>query len=67
VRDGECLGDLGFAVQNYAELRGYSVVRQFVGHGTGRQMHEDPQVPNFGVAGSASDSSKALSSQWNPW
>jgi methionyl aminopeptidase len=46
------LGDLGAAVQNYAESRGYSVVRQFVGHGTGRQMHEDPQVPNFGQAGS---------------
>lgn len=49
---GSRLGDLGFAVQSYAELRGYSVVRQFVGHGTGRQMHEDPQVPNFGSAGS---------------
>jgi methionyl aminopeptidase len=51
-RIGSRLGDLGYAVQNYAELRGYSVVRQFVGHGTGRQMHEDPQVPNFGTAGS---------------
>jgi methionyl aminopeptidase len=47
-RPGKRLGDLGSAVQNYAESRGYSVVRQFVGHGTGRQMHEDPQVPNFG-------------------
>lgn len=45
---GNRLGDLGSAVQNYAESRGFSVVRQFVGHGTGRQMHEDPQVPNFG-------------------
>jgi methionyl aminopeptidase len=45
---GKRLGDLGHAVQSYAESRGYSVVRQFVGHGTGRQMHEDPQVPNFG-------------------
>ncbi len=44
---GNRLGDLGHAVQEYAESRGYSVVRQFVGHGTGRQMHEDPQVPNF--------------------
>lgn len=51
-RVGSRLGDLGAAVQNYAELQGYSVVRQFVGHGTGKQMHEDPQVPNFGVAGS---------------
>jgi methionyl aminopeptidase len=47
-RPGQRLGDLGSAVQSYAESRGYSVVRQFVGHGTGRQMHEDPQVPNFG-------------------
>jgi methionyl aminopeptidase len=47
-RPGQRLGDLGHAVQSYAESRGYSVVRQFVGHGTGRQMHEDPQVPNFG-------------------
>lgn len=52
IRVGSRLGDLGFAIQNYAESRGYSVVRQFVGHGTGRQMHEDPQVPNFGSAGS---------------
>lgn len=48
---GNRVGDLGYAVQNYAELRGYSVVRQFVGHGTGRQMHEDPQIPNFGPSG----------------
>lgn len=51
-RVGSRLGDIGAAVQNYAESRGYSVVRQFVGHGTGKQMHEDPQVPNFGIAGS---------------
>lgn len=51
-RAGNRLGDLGHAVQSYAEAQGYSVVRQFVGHGTGRQMHEDPQVPNYGYAGS---------------
>jgi methionyl aminopeptidase len=45
---GNRLGDLGHAIQSHAESRRYSVVRQFVGHGTGRQMHEDPQVPNFG-------------------
>jgi len=50
-RAGNRLGDVGHAVQSYAESRGYSVVRAFVGHGTGRQMHEDPQVPNFGEAG----------------
>jgi methionyl aminopeptidase len=46
-RPGNRIGDIGHAVQSYAESHGYSVVRQFVGHGTGRQMHEDPQVPNF--------------------
>jgi methionyl aminopeptidase len=51
-KPGARLGDIGWAVQNYAEMRGYSVVRQFVGHGTGKQMHEDPQVPNFGTPGS---------------
>ncbi len=44
---GNRIGDLGHAVQTHAESKGYSVVRQFVGHGVGRQMHEDPQVPNF--------------------
>ena len=48
---GHRIGDLGHAVQSHAESHGYSVVRQFVGHGTGRQMHEDPQVPNFGSPG----------------
>jgi methionyl aminopeptidase len=48
---GNRLGDIGYAIQEYAEKRGYGVVRDYVGHGIGRQMHEDPQVPNFGVAG----------------
>jgi methionyl aminopeptidase len=45
------LGDLGFAVQSFVEPRGYSVVRDFVGHGIGRRLHEPPQIPNFGVRG----------------
>lgn len=45
------IGDLGAAVQEYAESHGYSVVRDFVGHGIGRRMHEEPQVPNYGPAG----------------
>jgi methionyl aminopeptidase len=49
---GNRLGDIGHTIQSYSESHGYSVVRQFVGHGIGRQMHEDPQVPNFGDAGS---------------
>lgn len=48
---GNRLGDVGYAVQSYAESAGFSVVRDFVGHGVGRQMHEDPQVPNFGPPG----------------
>jgi methionyl aminopeptidase len=48
---GNRLGDIGWAVQSHAEGRGYSVVRQFVGHGIGRAMHEEPHVPNYGDAG----------------
>lgn len=48
---GRRLGDLGHAVQAYAEHHGYSVVREFVGHGIGTQLHEDPQVPNYGTPG----------------
>ena len=44
---GNHLEDISGAVQDYAESRGYSVVRQYVGHGVGRQMHEDPQIPNY--------------------
>ncbi|MBN1292234.1 MAG: type I methionyl aminopeptidase [Candidatus Latescibacteria bacterium] len=49
---GNHVGDIGYAVQHYAEERGYGVVRALVGHGIGRNLHEDPQVPNFGVKGS---------------
>jgi len=45
------LGDLGFAVQGFVESRGYSVVRDFVGHGIGRRLHEAPQIPNYGTRG----------------
>lgn len=45
------LGDVGAAVQEWVESHGYSVVRDFVGHGIGRRMHEEPQVPNYGPAG----------------
>jgi len=48
---GNRLGDIGWAVQSHAEGRGYSVVKQFVGHGIGRAMHEEPHVPNYGDAG----------------
>ena len=48
---GKRLGDIGAAVQSTVEPLGYSVVRQFVGHGIGRKMHEEPHVPNYGVRG----------------
>jgi methionyl aminopeptidase len=51
-RAGGTVGDIGAAVQPVVENAGYSVIRSLVGHGVGRSMHEEPQVPNFGVAGS---------------
>lgn len=48
---GGRIGDISSAVQRYVEARGYSVVRQFVGHGVGTSLHEAPEVPNFGTAG----------------
>lgn len=50
LADGR-LYDISHAIQSYAESQGYSVVREFVGHGIGRNLHEDPQVPNFGAKG----------------
>src|ERR1700730_13357277 len=51
ARPGGFLGDISSAIQSHVEAAGFSVIRQFVGHGIGRQMHEDPQVPNFGIPG----------------
>jgi len=51
AQPGGRIGDIGAAVQAYGESRGYGVVREFVGHGVGRFLHEDPQVPNYGQAG----------------
>jgi methionyl aminopeptidase len=51
AQPGNQLGDVGAAVQQLVESAGFSVVRRFVGHGIGQQMHEPPQVPNFGIAG----------------
>ena len=48
---GATLGDVSAAIQNCAESRGYSVVREYTGHGIGREMHEEPQIPNFGSPG----------------
>ena len=51
VRPNRRLSDIGYAVQSFVESHGYSVVREFVGHGIGTSLHEDPQVPNFGDPG----------------
>ena len=51
ARPGNRLGDIGSTVQGYVEARNYSVVREFVGHGVGAKLHEDPSVPNYGTPG----------------
>ena len=51
VKAGNRLGDVSEAIQTHAENQGFSVVRHFVGHGIGKALHEDPQIPNFGTAG----------------
>lgn len=51
AQPGNRIGDIGSAVQRYVEARGYSVVRDFVGHGVGAELHEDPSVPNYGTPG----------------
>jgi methionyl aminopeptidase len=52
ARCGAHLGDVSAAIQEYVETRGFSVIREYCGHGIGRSLHEDPQVPNFGLSGS---------------
>lgn len=51
LRVGNRVGDVGYAIQNYCEQHGYGVVRELVGHGLGRKMHEDPEMPNYGKRG----------------
>ncbi|MBQ7485387.1 MAG: type I methionyl aminopeptidase [Oscillospiraceae bacterium] len=51
AREGGRIGDISHAVQSYAESQGFSIVREYVGHGIGQRMHEDPEVPNYGEAG----------------
>lgn len=50
-RGGARIGDIGHAIQTYVEGEGFAIVREYVGHGVGRAMHEDPQIPNFGTPG----------------
>jgi methionyl aminopeptidase len=58
ARPGNRIGDIGAAVQEYVEAQGYSVVRNYVGHGIGRNMHEPPQVPNYVIEGSPGNTLK---------
>ncbi len=51
VKPGNHIGDIGFAIQQYVEARGFSIIRNLVGHGIGKELHEDPRIPNFGKPG----------------
>ena len=57
---GKRLGDIGYAIQQHCEANSYGVVREFVGHGIGKEMHEDPQVPNYGKRGTGTMLKKGL-------
>ncbi|MCJ7763709.1 MAG: type I methionyl aminopeptidase [Dehalococcoidales bacterium] len=60
AHDGAMLGDVSAAIQEYVESRGFSVVREYTGHGIGSEMHEDPQIPNFGWAGTGPELKKGM-------
>ncbi len=64
--NGARLGDISIAIQHYAESRGYSVVREYTGHGIGRQMHEEPKVPNFGRPGEGPELKKGMTLALEP-
>jgi methionyl aminopeptidase len=66
ARRGARLGDVSVAIQHYAESRGYSVVREYTGHGIGRQMHEKPQIPNFGRSGKGPELKKGMTLALEP-
>ena len=57
---GNRIGDIGYAIQSYVEQFGYGVVRELVGHGVGRKLHEDPQVPNYGKRGTGTKLSEGI-------
>jgi methionyl aminopeptidase len=66
LRDGGRLGDATSTIQEYAESRGYGVIREYAGHGIGRRMHEDPSVPNFGQPGSGTLLRKGMTFAMEP-
>ena len=51
IGEGKRIGDIGHAIQSYVEKNGFSVVREYIGHGIGKNLHEDPEVPNYGAPG----------------
>ena len=63
---GARLGDISAAIQNYAESKGYRVVREYTGHGIGRDMHEEPQIPNFGTPGEGPTLKKGMTLALEP-
>jgi methionyl aminopeptidase len=66
TRAGGRLGDISSAIQRYAEGRGFSVIREYTGHGIGREMHEDPLVPNFGEPGTGPELKKGMTLALEP-
>ncbi|MFH0941655.1 MAG: type I methionyl aminopeptidase [Chloroflexota bacterium] len=66
ARCGARLGDVSAAIQDYAEARGFAVVREYTGHGIGRQMHEEPQIPNFGEPNTGPELKKGMTLALEP-
>lgn len=66
VREGNRLFDISYAIQKYVEKQGYSVVRNFVGHGIGQKMHEEPEIPNFGTQGTGPRLKKGMTFALEP-
>ncbi|MFC2007452.1 type I methionyl aminopeptidase, partial [Chloroflexota bacterium] len=66
AQPGATLGDISAAIQNYAESKGFSVVREYTGHGIGREMHEEPQIPNFGLPGTGPALKKGMTLALEP-
>ena len=66
ARAGARLGDVSVAIQRYAEARGFSVIREYTGHGIGRQMHEEPQIPNFGQPDTGPELKKGMTMALEP-
>lgn len=67
AKTGNRIHDISAAVQKHVESHGYSIVRELVGHGIGRNLHEDPQVPNFGVKGTGARLKAGMVFVSNPW